>query len=338
MTDYGAFKYGAVAYPIPLSGSGLGGAGASFLRDADPALFYVIEFYKAMIETYIGARLLQEAAAVGLTKITAPVAEWLPLDPEPYLLESHVRFPLLAAYRKASKFEWYGRSKNIVDEVEVVYCLPPMTPAESERMLPSLHAIARLLDSRTEQGFDPNYTPSAPTGTAGESWWKRAGLTGAGFKSATYGSFMSAESLYFPAVVMTLELKEQSAYDVAALEQYTGVDVHEDVVANNEPTLTDFIQFAVNGPPDITLASPNNGTKVGGNTVTLLGTNFTASTNPRIFFDDVPAKNVVVVNSTTITCLAPAHDAFPTAIVDIYLVDDTGYSDVLVAGYTYTTP
>ena len=338
MADYGPFKYGVVTYPIPTDGTELGGVGATLLRDADPALFYTIEFYKSIIETYVGPRLLQEATAAGFTTITQPVGDWLPLNPEHFLLEDQIRFPLLAAYRKGSKSEWIGSWKLNVSEVEVVYVLPPMTSAEGEKLLPALRAIEKLIDNKTNQGSDPNYTPSAPTGTPGEPFWTRAGLTSCGFKSARYGSFATDASLYFPALTMTIELKERNEYALATLDTLTGADVAVDLAQETQPTYVDLVDFKVDGKLSLTSSTPSSGTKQGGTSVTITGANFDVGTQPVVYFDNIPATNVVVVNSTTITCKTPPHDAYPTAMADIYIVDRTGQSSVLVTAFTYTTP
>jgi hypothetical protein len=54
MTDFASFKHGGVTFPLPASGSGLGGAGAALLRDCDPGLFYALEFCASVIDTHIG--------------------------------------------------------------------------------------------------------------------------------------------------------------------------------------------------------------------------------------------------------------------------------------------
>lgn len=338
MADYGSFTYGAVKFPIPTDGTGPGGPGASFLRDGDPTIYYLLEFCKKMIEVYVGPRLISEAAIVGFDVLHGPVGETLPLNPEPFLLENQIRFPLLAAYRQSSKFEWIGRSKNIVDDMVLVYVLPPMTAGEAERLMPTLHAVALAIDNRVEQGFDPNYTPSAPTGTTGEPFWTRANLTSVGLKTVQYGSFMSDENIFFPAVTMTLEVKARSGFSLEEFEELTGINVHEDLVAPDQPTYPDLVEFEVDVPMKLTLVSPNTGTKAGGTTVTLTGQNFRAGLQPKVFFDDVPATDVVVINATTIQCKSPAFDAYPTAMVDIHIVQDDGQSDVSPAAYTYTTP
>ncbi len=334
MPDYSGFLYGAASFPLTTAGI----VGGTALREADPALYYLLEFYAFCIEKHVGPRMMAEVAAADITEISKPVADTIPLNPAPFFLEDHLKFPLLSAYRKTTKFEWIGSQKHKVDEIEVAYVLPPLEVGEAERMMPLLNAVVMTLDNRTEQGFDPDYTPTMPTGTAGEPYWQRAGLTYAGLKSATYGGFMPEESLYYPAVIMTVEVKERSAPRIDELELLGDVLVNVDVADDDEPTVSNVVQFYVDAEPTLTLASPNNGTKLGGTLVTLTGTNFHSHLQPSILFGGVAATDVVVVSETTIQCRTPAYNAFPTSIVDVNYEDNNGLTARLVAGYSFTTP
>lgn len=57
--------------------------------------------------------------------------------------------------------------------------------------------------------------------------------------------------------------------------------------------------------PTVGSASPSAGTRAGGTFVTITGTNFGGATS--VTFGGTAATGVTVVNSTTITCTAPAH-------------------------------
>ncbi len=59
------------------------------------------------------------------------------------------------------------------------------------------------------------------------------------------------------------------------------------------------------GTPTVSSVSPNNGPTTGGTAVTVTGTNFAAGAT--LTFGSAAATNVVVVNSTTITAVTPAH-------------------------------
>lgn len=240
MTDYGSFKYGNVQYPLPASGSGLGGVGASLLRDADPALFYLLEFCESILRTHLESRFTYEATACGAQHIGSIVSETLPLDPVPFLTEQHIKPPLLAAYRKSGKPIWIGSTKHSVDDIELVYVLPTLQAGEAERLLPILRAVAAVLDNRIEQGFDPAYTPTSPTGTAGESWWKRAGVVKAGVMGVSYGEYAGANGLFFPAVTMNIEMTERSDFALDTYDELDRVDADIDI-----DTVTEVVQIQV---------------------------------------------------------------------------------------------
>lgn len=244
MTDYQSFKYGAVTYPLPALDSGVGGLGASLLRDADPAIFYLLEFYESLINTHIHPRMMAEVVAGNIGQIEAAVAEILPMSPEPFILENQLKFPLLAAYRKHTKFRRIGQTKHSVDDIEVSYVLPPLQAGEAERLMPVLAAIVRLFDNRTEIGADPSYTPSSPTGAPGDSFWVRAGLASATVTAASYGGYAPTEGLYFPAVTISVEVMERSDYALDGFEEFSGstvrVDVQDSGTGTTVPGVAEF--------------------------------------------------------------------------------------------------
>ncbi len=78
----------------------------------------------------------------------------------------------------------------------------------------------------------------------------------------------------------------------------------------------------------VTSVSPAMGSTAGGTAVTITGTSFSGS--PSVTFGGVAATSVVVVNSTTITCVTGAHAAG--------LVTVAVGSASLANGYTYVVP
>lgn len=68
--------------------------------------------------------------------------------------------------------------------------------------------------------------------------------------------------------------------------------------------------------------APSSGIPEGGTSVTITGTNFTGATSVK--FGGTAATSVVVVNSTSITCVTPAHAAGAVA-VEIVTPNGTGY-------------
>ncbi len=336
MSDFQSFKHGGVTFPLPLEDDGLGGTGASLLRDCDPAVFFALEYYASVITTHAGARLVADAAAAGQEKIVSAVAETLPCNPENWLTSEHIRFPLLSLYRKSSTFRIIGQRKFSTHVLELAYVLPPMTAAEAERLLPILHAVEVLLDNRTEQGFDPSYTPSTPAGTAGESPWgaSRAGVAKVGITASTTGAYTPTADLFFPAVVMTLEMEERSEAVTSELGAFTGADIHEDLTPADDTAITDFVQIDVNPIPVIASLSPSTGAAAGGDAVTITGSAFVTGNSYRVLFDGSDAASVIATSNTTITCLSPAHAA---GAADILVIDEeTQVSNTLTAAFTFT--
>jgi hypothetical protein len=91
--------------------------------------------------------------------------------------------------------------------------------------------------------------------------------------------------------------------------------------------------FTYEVDPTLTSINPNTGPTIGGQTVTLHGSNF--GPDSVVIFGSggtaVPATNVVVNSSTTITATTPAHAA---GVVDV-TVGDAGGISVLQNSYTY---
>lgn len=226
MTDYAGVLHGNVQFPLPHTGNGIGGRVSSLLRDADPALFFLLEFYSAIIEHHLGDRLRAEASAGGATKITQAVAETLPLDPDPYLQTATYKFPLLSAYRSKTAFDYEGQFKLAVDTIEVAYALPALTPGAAERLSPILHAVAAVIDNRTERGFDPAYKPSGFS--QGASVWPLAGVARAEVKSVGYGAFAPTDKLYYPAVMLTVELRHRSSDVASDFLNFSGANLSVD--------------------------------------------------------------------------------------------------------------
>lgn len=327
MADYASFKHGSVEFPLAT------GTGNTLLRDADPALFFLLEFYAAVIATHLEDKLLEYAPA----HIEEAVAETLPLNPEPFLVEAQLRFPLLAAYRKKGRPEYVGSAKLWVSDLDVVYVLPPLEAGEAMQILPILHAVVAAIDNRTEQGMDPAHTPTG--GAAGDHVWETAGVARAEVVDYSTGSYQATEDLYFPCVILQVRLHEKSDVLVTEFEDFAGANVAidlEDPV--QETVVTDFVELYTYEAPTVTLATPNSGTKAGGTSVTLTCTGLIEGTTPTVTFGGVEATDVVVVDSTTLTCVTPEHDAFTTFIADVVVTNTDGQEGTLTAGYTFTTP
>jgi hypothetical protein len=99
--------------------------------------------------------------------------------------------------------------------------------------------------------------------------------------------------------------------------------------SNGSDTLTNG--FTYHNPPSLALASPDNGPPSGGTAVTLTGNDFTGIGVTTVTFGGASATSVVVVNTTTITCVTPAGTA---GAVDVVVTNDFG-TDTLINGFSY---
>jgi len=89
--------------------------------------------------------------------------------------------------------------------------------------------------------------------------------------------------------------------------------------------------FTYCNPPSISGIASEHGAAAGGTACTITGNDFTSSEDTAVLFDGTPATQVVVLSSTELTCVTPAHAA---GTVDVEVENSYG-SDVLVNGFTF---
>lgn len=114
----------------------------------------------------------------------------------------------------------------------------------------------------------------------------------------------------------------------------TSITFNQADVGSNKPELV--VTYSSAGPPApaITSLSPDNGTTLGGTTVTLTGTDFTDASE--VTFDGTPGTSLVVVNDTTVTIVSPAHAA---GSVRVAITTPSGTSpDTAADDYLYVQP
>jgi hypothetical protein len=88
--------------------------------------------------------------------------------------------------------------------------------------------------------------------------------------------------------------------------------------------------FTYVAAPTVTTVNPNNGSNLGGTSVTISGTNFISGDS--VTFGGTAATGVTVVNSTTITATTPAG---ATGAVTVTVTDPYGQNGSLASGFTY---
>lgn len=234
MTDLATFNYGGVSFPLAADGA----ERVSLLKDADPVIYWALRFYESVLNTHIGARLVLEANAVE-APIQSAVAYTTPLDPIPWLLEEHFRFPLLALYRISSKnslhtINWSKQTTKL----GLAYILPPLTAGQAENIVPILSTVPLVIANRTEQGFDPAFMSGAQV-------WSGAFAGLQDIDAAVegeFGMFPGLNDLAFPAWTGTIMVNERqmSATDLSA---FVAANVNHDLVTTGATTITDFVSF-----------------------------------------------------------------------------------------------
>jgi hypothetical protein len=201
MTD--SITYGGDVYPLPAALTN------SLLQDADRFLFLALDYFAAMIAAYAGTRLVAESAACG-APIHAAVASQYPYEPGPYLREEQIKLPALFMHRKSSRNEYVTIARaHEITTLECNYVLPPLSPAQAERVLPVRGAVKKILNDRIEAGRDPGYTPPFAGSTPGQHVWKLAGVESVTISECIYGGFTDGGDLYMPAVTITIVVKER---------------------------------------------------------------------------------------------------------------------------------
>ncbi len=93
--------------------------------------------------------------------------------------------------------------------------------------------------------------------------------------------------------------------------------------------------------PGISSLSPSSGAPIGGTSVTIYGSNFTATGTTRVTFGGVDATDVTVAvpgylsPGYYISCKTPAH---AEGAVDVVVINPDAQSATLAGGFTYVTP
>lgn len=239
-TNYAGIKLGGVQTPLTASTAN------SLLRDADPTIFYALDFLGAMLVTHLGARFAAEIkrAKADKTFPSGIVAYKVGYDPAPYLSQEQVKFPLLAIYRAEEEYAEHTivwRRDN--SKVNISYILPPLTPGQAEHLHPILRGVSEVIGLRIEQGMDPTYTP--PGGVAGDDVWHASGLDMIRLDSARVAGYTAGGDLYFPCWIGSATIRERSDFVASDYNNFAGADVHIDLVDGpTGTTITDFIVAA----------------------------------------------------------------------------------------------
>lgn len=198
------FAYGGISFPLTSS------LAQPLLQDADPALFVLLDFAATMIRTYVGGRLVAEAAQASCTApVAAAVETTLPYEPGPFLMAEQIKLPALFIHRQRGTNDYHSITRSQeTTTLECVYVLPALSPAQAERLLPIRWAVKAVLADRIERGQDDTYTPPVSGAVLGARVWPHAGIKEIKVTECSYGGMTGAGELYLPALTLTLVVKE----------------------------------------------------------------------------------------------------------------------------------
>ncbi len=154
-------------------------------------------------------------------------------------------------------------------------------------------------------------------------------IYGTGFTSVSAVMFGSKPALSFI-------VNSSTMITAMAPSGTTGSTVYVTVTTPSGTSSSNDASKYTYGTPVVTDLDPNVGSTLGGTEVTITGTGFAAGATVT-FSPGYPATSVVVVNSTEITCVAPAH---PAGVVDVVVTTLAGSSSPSGAAndFTYRLP
>lgn len=322
------FKVGGVTYPLTAATTN------SLLRDGDPALYYALQLFEAVIEEYIGARLLAEAALVKLNFPSA-VERAIHYEPSPHLQAHDMVFPLFALYR--SEETWERETVSFEKATSVwswAYVLPPMTPRQIEKLDPILHNVASIVSITAMQSFDPNWED-------GKTLRDLAGIQKMVAGPVSYAALEMLDgdqNQWWRAVQGKVFVQERTDIVLDDLDVFDGANLKVDLDVP-EGKVEAFVEADTYLPPVISQILPASGTKDGSAYFEIIGTGFRVGTPAKVLIGGAYASSVVVASPFKVTGLTPEHEAHPTYAADVQVIDQDGQaSNVLAGAYTFTTP
>lgn len=323
------FKHGGVQYPLTEVTTN------TALKDCDPALHFALDFFQTVIEEYVGDRLLAQAAIEGLAFPSA-VAKAIHYEPSPFLQAHEMSFPLLAIYR--TEEQWAPHTATFDKSVSVwswAYVFPPLTPRQIEQLDPLLKNIAVVVSTFANQSFDPSWE-------GGKTVRDLSGIMKMEAGPVRYMDFEpidGGQKDWWRAVTGKLVVTERADIVFEDLDVFEGVGAKVHLDDPDGGKVENFVEVESYLAPVIEQILPASGTKAGSAYFEVIGKGFRPGTPAKVLIGGSYASSVYVASPFKITGLTPAHDAHPTFLADVMVIDADGSpSNVLEAAYTFTTP
>lgn len=214
MSQYAGFQVGAFVGPLTASTAN------SLTQDADPAIYYTLDYLKTMLSLYLGDRFDAEMTRVGMAQYVGKISSTaLPFDPVPFLQSSGVKPPFLALFPQHDRPEertrhWY----QLVETWMLLWVLPAMDAAQFAQLYSLLRAAGKIIEDRIENTLDPSWQSGTPFGDLG-------GIAEIRLDEVGYGSIERVETnLFFPTLSAVFTVKERRMA-TPNLENLAGVDV-----------------------------------------------------------------------------------------------------------------
>jgi hypothetical protein len=322
------FRHGQVLYPLTDDTTN------SLLLDADPALFYAIQFFSSVLNTYVKPRLLMQAALEDYN-LPSAVEATIAYEPTPFLLSGDFTWPLFCLYRVEDEWSRPNQSNpTCKSSWEWSYVLPPLTPQEIPEILPILRTAAVAISHAAMVGYDAGYENGATLRDL-------AGIVKMVPGRIKYGAFepVDGEPKWWRAVSGQLSVEERDDFVLEDELDFAGADINLDLANKDVQTVVDFVQLVQQPKPVAEIVAPNSGTKAGGALFYVYGTGFVPGSDTKVLIGGAYASNVVVTHETKLQGYSPSHDAAPTYAADVQVIGPDGQvSDLLEAAYTFTTP
>lgn len=319
------FKLGKTLLP-PITGTN-----NSLLKDTDPVLYNLLEFYQLIIQR-LTSRWNQEVTLAGMEDKLSLICDQVVAYPVDDLLNDNTfSFPLLVAYRvggdsKPITAGHYSTNSNI----HVQWILPPLSFEQRQYLYPFLYAVYNALYDRTYYGYDSSINN-------GKEYWKDAGLQDITVSSYKIGNMETSDSndkkTLFPTLLLNVNFHERQEFDIRNTEPFTGLDGYIDMVPSPdgyvENNNIELIHYKFDPQLRIDSISPSSGSS--GVEVLLHGNGFLNVIGGSL--DNYPMLNFRVIDNSTIKFRTPTHD-LGQVFIELYSTDGTTY--LLNNAFTFT--
>ena len=331
-SGFGTFSVGGAVFPLVSPGTN------TALQDADPTLYYALDFWAAMLRQHMGARLLSVVSSLGLSwtnSTGAPdiVRQQYPYDVGPHLPELQGQMPLLACWRGAATYNKHTAGYYDDDcKISVAYIFPPLHASQAEQLIPFLRAAEAIIRNRTVQAWDPSYAP--PGGSIGDQFDSAdfANVEEIGFLDGAHGSMPASGNLVFPMLIMHGFVIERDMAVDGQFPAFSGGDITVDLIADDLTTFPDLIEASTQQAPTITSLDVTGGPIAGGTSVTITGTLFL--TGPMVLVGNTPASSIVWNSATSITFVTPAVSGPGT--MGVVVINRDSQSATLPNAFTFS--